>query len=294
MPAELLPALSRRNFLKVTATGAAVFAFGGAAGAEEAKPFHLALMSDTHIPANREAGARGYNALDHMRLAMPDVLAAKPEGLIVTGDVAQLTGEVPDYEVFLELIKPMSDVMPVYMALGNHDNRENFRAVVKELPGDVQPLEHKHVTVLEHDYVRIILLDSLLYVRQRGGHLSKAQREWLTAYLTEKTDRPVMLMLHHTLGDGDNDLLDTEFFFDQLAPFPHVKAIFHGHSHRWVLYERQGIKIINLPTTAHIWTTDQPIGWVDAVWRKDGMDLTLKAFAGNREEDGKVFSYNWS
>jgi hypothetical protein len=72
-----------------------------------------------------------------------------------------------------------------------------------------------------------------------------------------------------------------------------VKAVFHGHSHVWKRYERQGIPVVNLPTTAHIWTPDQPIGWVDASFRKDGMDLTLKAFSGNREEDGKVFSYTW-
>ena len=32
----------------------------------------------------------------------------------------------------------------------------------------------------------------------------KAQREWLNTWLAAHTDRPVALMFHHTLGEGDN------------------------------------------------------------------------------------------
>lgn len=294
MPAHILPEISRRAFLQAGTMGAAAFLFGTARAQAAPAPFHLALMSDTHIPADRTTGSRGYNACDHLQLVTPDVLAAKPEGLIICGDAAQSIGEAGDYVTLFELLKPLTDAMPTYIAMGNHDDRVNFYDIVKKLDGDVQPIQEQHVTVLEHDYVRIVLLDSLMYVRKRGGHLGSAQREWLTAYLTENTDKPVALMLHHTLGPGDNDLLDTELFFDLLAPHKHVQAIFHGHSHRWVRYERQGIPIINLPTMAHIWTPDQPLGWVDAQFHKTGMDLTLRAFAGNREEDGKTFSYAWS
>ena len=294
MPVQTMPEFGRRVFLKASALGAAVFVFGDAHAHEGDSGLHLALMSDVHIPADRLPGARGYDACEQLIRAVPDVLSAKPDGLIVTGDLARHEGEVADYEVFLELIKPIRETMPVYVALGNHDNRDNFYTAVKNLQGSVQPVEDKHVSVIENSQIRIVLLDSLLYVRQRGGLLGKAQREWLNAYLTAHADRPVVLMLHHTLGDGDNDLLDTEYFFDLLAPHLHVKAIFHGHSHAWRRYERQGISIINLPTTAHIRGPEQPIGWVDAVFRKGGMELTLRAFGGNRDEDGKTFSYEWS
>jgi 3',5'-cyclic AMP phosphodiesterase CpdA len=293
MPVQLMPEFNRRVFLKVTVLGAAVFVFGDALALEGDSGLHLALMSDVHIPADRLPGARGYDACQQLLRAVPDVLSAKPDGLIVTGDLARHEGEVADYEVFLELIEPIKDTMPVYLALGNHDNRDNFYAVVKNLQGSMQPVQDKHVSVIEHRQIRIVLLDSLFYVRQKGGLLGKVQREWLSAYLTGHVDRPVVLMLHHTLGDGDNDLLDTEYFFDLLAPHSHVKAIFHGHSHAWKRYERQGMPIINLPTTAHIRSPEQPIGWVDAVFRRDGMDLSLRAFGGNRNEDGKTFSYAW-
>src|SRR5690606_14492653 len=156
------------------------------------------------------------------------------------GDASQLTGEEDDYRVLLELLKPVTDVMPAYIAMGNHDDREKFHTVVTELHGERAPLEDKHVTIIEHANVRRMLLDSLMYTRKRGGFLGKAQREWLETYLAEHTDRPIVLMLHHTLGEGDNDLLDVERMFRLLEPHAHVKALFHGHSHRWELSERQG------------------------------------------------------
>lgn len=293
MPATLFPPIDRRAFLRTTALGAAALVVGYESHAENTE-LHLAMLSDTHIPANRLPGARGFNACEHLTRIVPDLVATKADGLVIAGDAAQLIGEREDYAVLLELLKPVTDAMPAYIALGNHDDRDNFHEVVQNLQGDRQPVEDKHVTVIEHEAVRVILLDSLMYVRKRGGFLGKAQREWLAGYIAGHTDRPIVLVLHHTLGDGDNDLLDVERMFRLLEPHRHVKALFHGHSHRWEISERQGIHIVNLPTSAHIWTPDQPIGWVDTRFRKDGMELTLHAFAGNTAESGKSFGFAWS
>ncbi len=293
MPATISPSMDRRGFLRTTALGAAalVFSYGSRADAEG---LHLAMLSDTHVPANRQPGARGFNACEHLQRIVPDLVATNADGLVISGDLAQLIGEREDYTVLLELLKPVTDTTPTYIALGNHDDRDNFFAVVQDLQGNRQEVEEKHVTVIEHATVRVILLDSLMYVRKKGGFLGKAQREWLAAYLAEHTDRAVALVLHHTLGDGDNDLLDTERMFTLLEPHRHVKALFHGHSHRWSVSEQQGIHIVNLPTSAHIWTPDQPIGWVDTRFHSGGMQLTLHAFAGNTAEDGKTFDMTWS
>ena len=293
MPAVLLPTLDRRAFLKSAALGVAAMAFVHTARAE-GESLHLALLSDTHIPADRKPGARGFNACEHLQSIVPDLIATKADGLLIAGDAAQLIGEKEDYTVLLELIKPVADTMPTYIALGNHDDRENFFAMVTQHFGDRQPVEDKFVTVIDHPATRIVILDSLMYTRKRGGFLGKGQRDWLATYLPANTDRPVVLVFHHTLGEGDNDLLDGERLFRLLEPHRHVKALIHGHSHRWELYERQGIKIINLPTVAHIWTPDQPIGWVDAHFRADGMTFTLKAFAGNTADNGKTVEWKWA
>lgn len=292
MPATLMPPMDRRSFLRTGALGAIATLVAHPSRAE-GDSLHLAMLSDTHIPADKLPGARGYNAYEQLKSIVPDLIATKADGLVIAGDAAQLTGEREDYVALLEALQPVTEQMPTYIALGNHDDREKFFATVSALSGARQEVEGKHVTVIEHDVVRLILLDSLMYVRQRGGFLGKAQRYWLADYLAKHADRPVALMFHHTLGDGDNDLLDDIRLFQLLEPHKHVRAIFHGHSHRWNTYERQGIPIINLPTSAHIWTPDQPIGWVDAIFRPGGIHLTLHAFAGNTTDTGRTFDFEW-
>lgn len=293
MPAAIMPTMDRRSFLCASALGVAALVIGSESRAGE-EELHLAMLSDTHIPADRLPGARGYSGYEQLKSIVPSLIAAQPDGLVVAGDLAQLEGYREDYAVFFELLKPVTDVMPAHIALGNHDDRANFFAMAGELKGERPEIEDKHVTVIEHATVRLILLDSLMYVRKKGGFLGKAQREWLAAYLAAHTDRPVALLFHHTLGDGDNDLLDIERLFGLVEPHKHVKALFYGHSHRWELSERQGIRLINLPTSAHIWDQQQPIGWVETRFRKDGMQLTLHAINGNKAEDGKVFDMPWA
>lgn len=294
MPAVIMPPVSRRTFFRASAIGVAAILLRHGARADAPDTLHLAMLSDTHIPANRLPGARGFNACEHLQRIVPDVLATGAKGLVIAGDAAQLIGERGDYEVLLELLRPVTDAMPTFIALGNHDDRDNFFAVIQNLPGIRPTVEGKHVTVIEHDVVRVILLDSLMYVRKKGGFLGKAQREWLAGYLEQHTDRPVVLVFHHTLGDGDNDLLDVERLFKLVEFHTHVKALFYGHSHRWEISERQGIHTINLPTSAHIWTPEQPIGWVETRFRRDGLTLRLHAIGGNTEEDGKDFDLSWA
>ncbi|GMW03293.1 MAG: hypothetical protein AMXMBFR84_44270 [Candidatus Hydrogenedentota bacterium] len=292
MPMALLQSMNRRTFLRASVLSSTALLMHPSATAAPDR-LHLALLSDTHIPADRLPGARGFNACEHLSSIVSDLVGTGADGLVIAGDAAQLTGEPDDYVVLLDLLKPVIEAMPVYIALGNHDNRENFHAAVSSQPGERAQVEDKHVTIIEHRDIRIVLLDSLFYVRQKGGLLGKVQREWLSAYLQEHSDRPVVLVFHHTLGDGDNDLLDGERMLRLAHSHSHVKLLIHGHSHRWQIYDHDGLPIVNLPTSAHIWTPDQPIGWVDADFRRDGATLTLHAFAGNREQDGKSFDFSW-
>ena len=103
--------------------------------------------------------------------------------------------------------------------------------------------------------------------------------------------------MHHTLGDGDGDLLDAGRLFEIIRPRRQVKAIFYGHSHGWEIGERQGVKLINLPSLGYNFGKDgkdQPVGWVDARFRRDGVDLTLHAIAGNRAQDGQTSQISWT
>jgi 3',5'-cyclic AMP phosphodiesterase CpdA len=161
--------------------------------------------------------------------------------------------------------------------------------------GDGAPqIPDRHVMVIEHAVVRIVILDSLLNVNKVEGLLGQRQRAWLAGYLPRAADRPVVLMVHHTLGDGDGDLLDADRLFALIRPHRQVKAVFYGHSHVWSLAQRQGVRLVNLPAVGYNFRDQDPVGWVTAKFQRDGVLLTLHAFAGQRSEDGRTTRIRWA
>ncbi len=299
MPVIFDSRLGRRDFLKLSslASAALVLNAGRATASAPASgqpEFHLALLSDTHVPGDRLNGHRGFNPWENLRTVATQVVAARPEGVILCGDAARLDGQVADYEELKALLEPVAAVAPVYIALGNHDDRANFRKVFTAHPGTLADVGGKHITVVEHPAVRLIVLDSLMNVNQTPGLLGRAQRMWLTTELPKLADRPAVLFVHHTLGDGDGELLDAERLFTVVAPHPHVKAIFFGHSHVWATFRRDRLHLINLPAVGYNFSDQQPVGWVDARFRPDGVALTLRAFAGNRNGDGQTAFFAWT
>ena len=258
------------------------------------KPVRLALLSDTHIPVNPLEEYRKFLPAENLRSVLPQVAESHPEGVIINGDAARLTGELADYEALKKLLAPLAEQTPVYIGLGNHDDRDNFFKVFDSPAGVRQNVSGKHVLVLERPVLRLIVLDSLLYVNQVAGLLGKAQREWLGQYLESTDGRPTVLFVHHTLRDGDGDLLDIERLYRLIQPHQKVKAIFYGHSHQYAFSQEQGVHLVNIPAVGYNFSDNEPVGWVDAMFTAKGVDLALKAIGGNRTQDGKTTSLVWS
>lgn len=290
--------MDRRAFLRRTlaATAATLATPGVWAVESEAQNagLHLALLSDTHIPDDVTDSYRGFRPAENLGAAIPKIMAANPEGVLINGDAARLTGETGDYRRLRELLNPLASQCPVYIGLGNHDHRDHFFQVIESLPGDRQPVENHHVVIIRHPELRLIVLDSLLYVNRTAGLLGEAQREWLAEYLSGEETTPIVFCVHHTLGDGDTDLLDAGRLFDLVSGHREVKAIIYGHSHRYAITKHNGIHLINIPATGYNFVDSEPVGWIDARFRGDGVDLQLHAFAGNRAGDGDITQIRWS
>jgi len=285
---------SRRFVLKTSLLAGVATVTGVAKPAQpDTGSLHLALLSDTHVPGDRKNGHRGMNPWENLKRIVPEVAAAKPEGVIINGDAARLSGLKEDYVELKALLEPVATAAPIYIGMGNHDDRKPFRQVFDDEPGRLKDLRNKHVLVLEHPTVRVVVLDSLLYVNKVAGLLGKGQRNWLAGWLERNKDRPVVFFVHHTLGDGDGDLLDANRMFGILKKHPQVKAVFYGHSHRWEIGERDGIRLINLPAVGYNFSDNQPVGWVDARFDPTGADLTLRAFGGNLAGNGKLTRVDW-
>ncbi len=299
MPGIFYRPVNRREFLGQSARALALLALSKHAGvlgqqaADAEKPIHLALLSDTHVPADPKGEYRKFLPWENLKSVVPQVIESRPEGIILNGDAARLTGEVADYEAVKQLLAPLAEQAPVYIGLGNHDDRDNFFKVFDHPSGSRQKVTGKHVLVIERPSMRLIVLDSLFYVNKAAGLLGKAQRDWLDRYLEASNVRPTVIFVHHTLGDGDGDLLDVERLFRLTRPHKTVKAIIFGHSHKYAFSQEDGIHLINIPAVGYNFSDDEPVGWVDAMFTAKGVDLKLRAFAGNRAADGKSRSLSW-
>lgn len=289
--------MNRRSFIRtgVAALGTLVTLNAGCSTAlrKEEKETRLALLGDTHIPEDVENNYRGFYPYQNLQKAIPEIISARPDGVVIAGDLARLTGEPGDYANLKKLISPVAEKTPVLMALGNHDNRTNFLKVFDEIPGDKQDIKGKHVVVVKKASARVIMLDSLLYVNKVPGLLGKAQRQWLENYLMECDETPTILCFHHTLSDGDGDLLDVPRLFSMIAPIRKVKAIVYGHSHVYGFSEFEGIHLINLPAVGYNFSDSEPVGWVEARLRSRGGDFVLHTIGGNQDRDGSVTSLAW-
>ena len=289
--------MNRRSFIKTGLVAGALFTVSTGCNlglkSGEQKASRWALLADTHISADVSNNYRGFFPYQNLQKVVPEVTLALPDGVFIAGDLARLEGESGDYASLKKLLNPVAEKRPVFRALGNHDNRKNFLEVFDKTSGAKPVVEDKYVIIVEGPPVRLIILDSLLYVNRVPGLLGRAQRQWLGNYLNECDDMPTVLCFHHTLGDGDGDLLDVTRLFSIIEPMRKVKAIMYGHSHAYGFSRFEGIHLINLPAVGYNFSDTEPVGWVDAKMTAQGGDFTLHAIAGNIQKDGSVKKLIW-
>ncbi len=290
--------MDRRNFIRAgvgTLAGIIAVSAGCSLGLRRnhKQACRWAFLADTHIPENISDNYRGFYPYQNLQKAIPQILSVQPDGVAIAGDLARLEGKVGDYANLEKLLNPVAEKTQIFMALGNHDNRDNFLGLFSSTPGQRQPVGGKHVVVVNKPPIRLIILDSLFYVNKVPGLLGRAQRQWLQDYLGNCDDTPTILCFHHTLGDGDSDLLDVLRLFDLIKPVRKVKAVLYGHSHEYGYSQFQGIHLINLPAMGYNFSDTEPIGWVEARLTAEGGDFTLHVVAGNKDKGGCVTNLTW-
>ncbi len=282
-----LPRLSRRAFTLSLAGGAATLLHSAEA------EMHWALLSDIHIAEDPADQSRGFKPHDNLKQAVSQLIAAKPQGALICGDLARNQGLAGDYASLKSIIEPASAAMPLALALGNHDDRKNFLAAFGAAQHGAQDVRGKHTLVIEGPLARLIVLDSNQRFDIVPGLLGKSQRTWLAQFLQSSSDLPTIIFVHHTLSDGDDALLDCPRFFDIVKDQRKVKAIVYGHSHHYGFEVWQGIHLINLPAVGYNFNDAEPVGWVEARLNKTGGAFTLRALGGNQEKNGKTVVLPW-
>jgi hypothetical protein len=295
------PPISRRRFLgRVTAAAGALALNHDLFTAESGRdPRSWALLSDTHLAADRALVSRGVNMTNHFKQVADEVLRlpAAPAGVMITGDCAYNTGELTDYSNVGDLLVPMRKAgLPVHLALGNHDNRERFWQAFKEEKEANRPLADRQVALLRTGNVNWYILDSLERTLSSPGLLGPEQLHWLAKALDENPKTPALVVIHHNpgLNGGNLGLKDTFPLFEIIRPRTQVKAYIYGHTHAWkVEPDTSGIHLINLPPVSYVFREGEPIGWVHALIEDGGMQLELSCVEKTHKAHGQKVKLQW-
>ena len=286
-----LPSFSRRRFLVGSAAaGLGMLAesvraqvFGTDVISAYADPNRLALLSDTHVNERLSASSRGVTMADNLWQVTREVLGMRdePAHVLVNGDLAHLHGRASDYAMAVALLAPLRRAgMPIHVALGNHDSREHLASVLPSFGTSTPVAPGRQVTVLEMPRANVIMLDSLNRTNQMRGALGEAQLNWLAGALDARPNKPAIVFVHHHPELGFNlirgGIADTAALMSVISPRRQVKALFYGHTHVWSHKQQpDGLHLINLPSTAYVFSGSQPNGWVDAQLQPMGAQLQL-------------------
>lgn len=278
----------------------------GPASAEQRviDPHRFALMADTHISEKRAESVRGIRMDENLQAVGQELLALPtlPAAALIDGDCAYLTGKPADYAVLVELLKPLRMAgLPIHLALGNHDDREEFWKALPNADGKPageappRPVVDKHVTVVESPRANWFLIDTLNQVNVTPGMLGEKQLGWLAKSLDAMGNKPAIVVGHHhpDLAEKTNGLRDTAGLMEVLRPRRQVQAYIFGHTHNWSYRNDDGLHLINLPPVAYVFDKARPSGWVDAQIGENGMTLELHSRDKEHPEHARPLKLAW-
>ena len=154
--------------------------------AEHPRPRHFLLhLSDPHLLGGPEplygtvdSEARLIQLFDEVKAS-----GARPEAVIFTGDLAD-KGDAQAYVKLRAIVEPACKELgaQVIWAMGNHDDRANFRKGLLDQPGTDEPVDHSYFI----NGLRVITLDTTV-PGIHHGELSGAQLDWLARQLDPET-----------------------------------------------------------------------------------------------------------
>lgn len=299
-----LPPISRRDWLAGVGATAATLLVRGAPAADAGQETFLALLSDTHVPSRRTIVSHVGNTITNMTGNLERVVAemletkVPPSQVLINGDCVYQKGLEEDYRALAPVLAPLRDKeVPVHLSMGNHDDRQRMYAQFKEQQPDKPVVEGRVISVLQLPQANWFLLDSLFQTNVTPGELGQPQLKWLAEALDRHADKPAVVMAHHHLQwaavEPVAGLKDTAELWEILTQRKWVKAYFYGHTHRWHHTQREGIHLVNLPTTAYVFAEGQPNGWVGAHLKVDGMTLELHTLDKRHKQNGERVELAW-
>lgn len=232
--------------------------------AEHPRPRHFLLhLSDPHLLGGSEPL---YGVVDsEARLAQlfEEVKAsgARPEAVIFTGDLAD-KGEPGAYAKLRAIVDPACKELgaEVIWAMGNHDNRANFREGLLDQPRDDAPVDNSYFI----NGLRVITMDTTV-PGYHHGELGGSQLEWLARELETPAPDGTILALHHPPVPSVLDLSVLVELRDQgslaaVVRNSDVRTILAGHLHYSTTATFAGIPVSVASASCYTQDLNVPVG----------------------------------
>jgi 3',5'-cyclic AMP phosphodiesterase CpdA len=228
---------------------------------------------------------------DNLKRVVEQIGASRPDRVLFNGDVAFAKGRLDDYSAFLEIIGPLkAHGLPLHLTLGNHDARGRLVEALS-LVAEAN-VEGKCVDEMAIDGVRWFFLDSLDRVNAVRGSLGQAQLAWLARRL-DADPAPAIVCVHHNPDRSAVGLKDADEFMGIVAPRRQVKLVICGHTHRFRVWQSEGLHFVNLPATGFRINPAASLGWVLALIGEEGMEIEFRGLTGKERAHGSTRSLAW-
>lgn len=251
----------------------------------------IAQLSDPHVTELGCDFDALYHTADRLDAAinMVNNMHPLPDLIFLTGDLVNQGGD-KEYEA----LKPLVDKsqIPIYLGIGNHDNREATR---KYFPEHTYLPERGFIQyVVEMNGLRMIMLDTNIEGKPQGT-LCKERLDWLAETLTQAPDTPTVIFMHHPpiktgiIAMDDMGFLDADAFGKVIEKHDQILRIFCGHLHRSIQGSFYGKQVQICPSTSHkillhldpdirLATTAEPAETLMHVWDEKGNIVSHNCF----------------
>lgn len=173
----------------------------------------------------------------------------QPDMLLATGDLVD-RGDSESYRQLRNALDACP--FPVWLCMGNHDERANFSRWYPEIPlvdGFVQ-------YEVDTPELRLLLLDTLEDGRH-GGAFCETRATWLKARLAEKPDTKTLIVMHHPPVEVGIAWMNTHpeepwvaRVADAIRGHDQIVGIVCGHLHRSITVGWEGRTIAICSSTA--------------------------------------------
>ena len=232
----------------------------------ESADFSFIHFTDTHIMAGSTCPAfDGAWDID-TQVTLERVIRAinglefKPAFVMIGGDLVSpdlidrsrhLTSAEyePSYELLQDVLKPLD--CPVYMLMGNHDDRVAFHRVMQH---DVVPSDSPHYFSFNHQGYHFIGLDTH-EMGKPSGYVDEQQLAWLQADLDVHRGYPTIAFMHHHPWQVNvawmdvMNLLNGDEVVDRFREHGGVRWMICGHVHLDHDVQKDGLTQLTSPAT---------------------------------------------